>query len=84
MRAALSKTAAPRHKNNKRGRRRLGSHADREIFHVSHPLTFKWTAPTLRSARAAAVKIFISEISPGQRYACDPEHFALGGGGVNS
>lgn len=32
------------------------------------------------SARAAAVKIFISEISPGQRYACDPEHFALGGG----
>lgn len=46
--AALSETAAPRHKNNKRRRRRrrrrLRSHTDREIFHVSHPLTFKWTA----------------------------------------
>lgn len=42
--AALSKTAAPRHKNNKRRRRRLRSHPDGEIFHVSLPLTFKWTA----------------------------------------
>lgn len=46
--AALSKTAAPRHKNNKRRRWRRGrglrSHTDGEIFHVSRPLTFKWAA----------------------------------------
>lgn len=74
MRVALSKIAAPRHKNNKwRLWRRLRSHTDGEIFHVSHPLTFKWTAPTLQWAGAAAVKIFISEICPGQRHTSEPE-----------
>lgn len=57
MRAALSKIAAPRHKNNKwRLWRRLRSHTDGEIFHASHRLTFKWTAPALESTRAAAVR----------------------------
>lgn len=45
----------------------------REIFHVSHALTFKRTAPALQWAGAAAVKIFISEICLGQRHTTEPE-----------
>lgn len=64
MRAALSKIAATRHKNNKwRLWRWPRSHTDGEIFHASHPFTFKWTAPEQRLAAATCQDLHIRHLS---------------------